>query len=102
MRQGSFLDERAYLQRSSADTRPVLVFVTYTGLGDFIMALPLFGMLRSDFYVLPVVKSSAEDIARLLCQDGLLEGYLLFQLFFPIPLGVPHTAVSVFHAPAKG
>jgi hypothetical protein len=47
------------------------------------MALPLFGMLRSDFYVLPVVKSSAEELARLLCQDGLLEGYLLFQLFFP-------------------
>ena len=77
MAQGSFLKEGHYRQRSSADTRPVLVFITYTGLGDLIMALPLFGMLRSDFYVLPVVKSSDEDLARLLCQDGLLEGYLI-------------------------
>ena len=76
MRDRSFLKEILYRQRSSADSRPVLVFVTYTGLGDLLMALPLFAVLRDQFYVLPVVKSSDEDLAQLLCEDGLLEGYL--------------------------
>jgi len=72
------------------DTRPVLVFVTYTGIGDLLMALPLFGTLRSHFNVLPVIQSSHTDLAQLLCQDRLLEGYLLVEeslKFYRNPLG---------------
>lgn len=77
IKEAFFLKKRFCVPRSSADKRPVLVFITYTGLGDLIMALPLFGMLRADFYVLPLIKSSDEDLTRLLCQDGVLEGYLI-------------------------
>ncbi|MGB7948009.1 MAG: glycosyltransferase family 9 protein, partial [Candidatus Binatia bacterium] len=76
MRNSSFVKEVLYAERTSADSRPLLVFVTYTGLGDLLMALPLFAVLKARFYVLPVVKSSDEDLVQLLCEDGLLEGYL--------------------------
>jgi ADP-heptose:LPS heptosyltransferase len=76
IRDSYFVKKIIHVQRSSADTRPVLVFVTYTGLGDLLMALPLLVSLKDRFYVLPVVKSSDQDLAQLLCEDGLLEGYL--------------------------
>src|SRR6267142_2447395 len=76
MERAIFLKKRFRVPRSSADKRPVLVFITYTGLGDLLMALPLFEMLRSKFYALPLVGSSHGDLARLLCDDGLLEDYL--------------------------
>ena len=62
---------------NDADARPVLVFVTYTGIGDLLMALPLLETVRSQFHALPVIPSPYADLARLLRQDGLLEGYLL-------------------------
>lgn len=63
--------------RNATRKRPVLVFITYSGLGDLIMALPLFSSLRPHFEVLPVIQSEHEDLARLLYRDDLLEGYLL-------------------------
>ena len=75
---------------NDADTRPVLVFVTYTGIGDLLMALPLLGTVRSQFHALPVIPSLYADLARLLRQDGLLEGYLLAEeslIFYRNPLG---------------
>jgi ADP-heptose:LPS heptosyltransferase len=72
------------------DTRPLLIFITYTGIGDLLMALPLFGALRPQFHVLPVIQSSYTDLAQLLCQDGLLERYLLVEeslVFYRHPLG---------------
>lgn len=71
------MKKRIHLHSLHTDTRPVLVFITYSGIGDLLMALPLFGTLRSHFHVLPVVPSSHLDLVRLLSQDGLLEGYLL-------------------------
>jgi len=41
------------------------------------MALSLFGTLRSHFHVLPVIPSSYVDLAQLLYNDGMIEGYLL-------------------------
>lgn len=71
------MKKRIHIHSLHTDTRPVLVFITYTGIGDLLMALPLFGALRSHFRVLPLVPSSHLDLVRLLSQDGLLEGYLL-------------------------
>lgn len=51
--------------------------MTYTGIGDLVMALPLLSALRDRFRVLPVIPPSHTDLARLLCQDGVLEDYLL-------------------------
>ena len=59
--------------------RPVVVFISYSGLGDFVMALPLFLSLRSHFEVLPVIQLEHEELAQLLCKDGLLDGYLLIK-----------------------
>jgi len=56
--------------------RPALVMVTYSGLGDLAMALPLFAALRPHFKVLPVIQPQHRDLARLLLDDGLLEDYL--------------------------
>ncbi len=58
-------------------TRPLLVFVTYTGIGDLLMALPLLGVLRSKFRVLPIIPSAYVELAELLHHDHLLDGYLL-------------------------
>jgi ADP-heptose:LPS heptosyltransferase len=72
------------------DARPVLAFVTYTGIGDLLMALPLFGTLRSHFNVLPVIPSSHADLAQVLYKDGLLEGYIPVEgslVFSRNPLG---------------
>lgn len=71
------MKKRIHIHSFHADTRPVLVFITYTGIGDLLMALPLFGRLRWQFHVLPVVPSSHLDLVRLLLQDGLLDGYVL-------------------------
>jgi ADP-heptose:LPS heptosyltransferase len=71
------LGNRLHVHSFHTDTRPVLVFVTYTGIGDLLMALPLFGTLRPQLQVLPVIQSSYTDLAEILHQDGLLEGYLL-------------------------
>ncbi len=60
----------------STDTRPLLVLVTYTGIGDLLMALPLLGRLRAYFRALPIIPSSHEELAEVLCQDGMLEGCL--------------------------
>lgn len=63
--------------RPSTDAgRPALVFVTYSGLGDLTMALPLFSALRPRFRVLPVIQPQHRDLARLFLEDGLLEDYL--------------------------
>jgi ADP-heptose:LPS heptosyltransferase len=59
--------------------RPVVVFISYSGLGDFVMALPLFLSLRPHFEVLPVIQLEHEELARLLCKDDLLDGYLLIE-----------------------
>lgn len=66
-------------------TRPLLIFITYTGIGDLLMALPLFGALRSTFQTLPIIPSSYADLAKLLHHDRLLDGYLLVDegLVFP-------------------
>ncbi len=58
-------------------TRPLLVFITYTGIGDLLMALPLFDALRSTFLTLPIIPSSYAELAKLLHHDRLLDGYLL-------------------------
>ncbi|MGH7370017.1 MAG: glycosyltransferase family 9 protein [Candidatus Methylomirabilaceae bacterium] len=58
------------------DGRPLVVFVTYTGIGDLLMALPLFGALRSKFQVLPLIPSLHTELARLLREDELLEDFL--------------------------
>jgi ADP-heptose:LPS heptosyltransferase len=63
--------------RNASRKRPVIVFITYSGLGDLIMALPLFSSLKPHFEILPVIQSGHKDLARLLCKDNLLEGYLL-------------------------
>lgn len=75
---------------NNTDTRPTLVLATYTGIGDLLMALPFLGTVRSQFLALPVIPSTYEDLARLLRQDGLLEGYLLAEkdlVFYRNPLG---------------
>ena len=54
------------------------------------MALPLFGALRPQSYVLPVIQSSYTNLAQLLCNDGLLEGYIPVEgslVFYRNPLG---------------
>jgi ADP-heptose:LPS heptosyltransferase len=71
------VNKRLQIHSCSTDGRPLLVFVTYTGIGDLLMALPLFGALRSHFRVLPVMTSSHAELAQILHQDGVLEGYLL-------------------------
>lgn len=70
---------------SETATRPLLIFITYTGIGDLLMALPLFGALRSTFQTLPIIPSSYADLAKLLHHDRLLDGYLLVDegLVFP-------------------
>ena len=65
--------------RNASRKRPVIVFITYSGLGDLIVALPLFSSLRPHFEILPVIQSQHEDLARLLCKDNLLEGYVLIE-----------------------
>jgi ADP-heptose:LPS heptosyltransferase len=65
--------------RNTSGQRPVIVFITYSGLGDLVVALPLFLSLRSHFDVLPVIQSEHENLARLLCENDLLEGYLLIE-----------------------
>ncbi|WP_337287519.1 glycosyltransferase family 9 protein [Candidatus Methylomirabilis sp.] len=62
---------------SEAATRPLLIFITYTGIGDLLMALPLFDALRSQFKALPVIPSAYAELAELLHHDRLLDGYLL-------------------------
>ena len=57
--------------------RPLLIFMTYSGLGDLIMALPLLVNLKSRYRVFPVIQERHEGLARLLCDDGILEAYLL-------------------------
>src|SRR5574337_273051 len=70
--------------------RPLLIFVTYTGIGDLLMALPLLGRLRSRFHALPVIPSPYGELAQLLLQDNLLDDYLLTDenlVFSRHPLG---------------
>lgn len=79
------------LQRfaNHTDSRPTFVLATYTGIGDLLMALPLLGTVRSQFHALPLIPSPYAGLARLLRQDGLLEGYLLAEeglLFHRNPL----------------
>lgn len=72
------------------DARPLLIFITCTGIGDFLMALPLLGVLRSRFRALPLIPSMYGDLAQLLQQDSLLEGYLLASgslIFYRNPFG---------------
>lgn len=57
--------------------RPLLIFITYTGIGDLLMALPLLGRLRSDFRALPLVPRPYSELVQLLLQDDLLDDYLL-------------------------
>ena len=40
-----------------AGEKPAIVFITYSGLGDLIAALPLLLSLRSRFDVLPVIRT---------------------------------------------
>jgi ADP-heptose:LPS heptosyltransferase len=70
---------------SETATRPLLIFITYTGIGDLLMALPLFDALRSRFQALPIIPSSDVELAKLLHHDRLLDGYLLVDegLVFP-------------------
>ena len=85
----SLVKKRLHIHSFHMDARPVLAFVTYTGIGDLLMALPLFGTLRSHFNVLPVIPSSHADLAQVLYKDGILEGYLLAEhslKFSPSPL----------------
>lgn len=71
------MKKRIHLHSLHTETRPILVFITYTGIGDLLMGLPLFQTLRSQFRVLPLIPSSHLDLVRVLSQDGLLVGYLL-------------------------
>lgn len=57
--------------------RPLVIFITYTGIGDLLMALPMLGRLRSRFHALPVVPRPYGELAQLLLQDDLLDDYLL-------------------------
>ncbi|OGP93040.1 MAG: hypothetical protein A2156_03925 [Deltaproteobacteria bacterium RBG_16_48_10] len=57
------------------DGRPSLVFVTYSGLGDLVVALPLFWALRPHFKVLPVIQPQHRVLAQLFIEDEILEGY---------------------------
>ncbi|MBI3300952.1 MAG: hypothetical protein HYZ72_02585 [Deltaproteobacteria bacterium] len=84
------MKNRLHLHSPRADGRPILVLVTYTGIGDLLMALPLFGTLRPYFRALPLIPLSQASIARLLYQDGLLEGYLQLKeslKFYRNPVG---------------
>lgn len=56
--------------------RPTLVFLTYTGIGDLLMALPLLGALRPRYRALPALHTSLEPLAQILREDGLIEDYL--------------------------
>lgn len=70
--------------------RPLLIFITYTGIGDLLMALPMLGRLRSRFYALPVIPRPYGELAQLLLEDDLLEDYLLTDedlVFSRQPLG---------------
>lgn len=70
--------------------RPLLVFITYTGIGDLLMALPLLGRLRSCFHALPVIPLLYAELAQLLLLDDLLDDYLLTDedmVFSRHPLG---------------
>ncbi|MBZ0170191.1 MAG: hypothetical protein K8F29_12210 [Kofleriaceae bacterium] len=70
--------------------RPLLIFITYTGIGDLLMALPLLGRLRSYFRALPLIPRPYGELAQLLLQDDLLDDYLLTDedlVFSRHPLG---------------
>lgn len=70
--------------------QPLLVFITYTGIGDLLMALPLLGALRPHFRALPVIPQRYGELAQLLLQDDLLVDYLLTDedlVFSRYPLG---------------
>lgn len=70
--------------------RPLLIFITYTGIGDLLMALPMLGRLQSRFYALPVIPRPYGELAQLLLEDDLLEDYLLTDedlVFSRQPLG---------------
>jgi len=70
--------------------RPLLIFVTYTGIGDLLMALPLLGRLRSNFRALPLIPRPYGELVQLLLQDDLLDDYLLTDedlVFSRYPLG---------------
>jgi hypothetical protein len=62
--------------RNTDDGRQSLVFITYSGLGDLVLALSLFSVLRPHFKVLPVVQPQHRTLARLFIEDGILEDYL--------------------------
>ncbi len=55
------------------DPRPSLVYVTTSGLGDLIGALPLLVRLREHYGALPIIQRPHAEFARLLQRDGLLE-----------------------------
>jgi ADP-heptose:LPS heptosyltransferase len=57
--------------------QPLLIFITYTGIGDLLMALPLLGRLRPNFRALPLIPRPYGELAQLLLQDDLLDDYLL-------------------------
>lgn len=67
------------IRSHQTDPRPLVVFLTYTGIGDLVMALPLLSALRDQFRVLPVISPSHANLARLLYQDGVLEDYVLVE-----------------------
>lgn len=75
--------------------QPLLVFMTYTGIGDLLMALPPLGRLRAGFRVLPVIPLPYGELAQLLLRDDLLDDYLLTDedlVFSRHPLG--HLRIS--------
>ncbi|MEX2648423.1 MAG: glycosyltransferase family 9 protein [Alphaproteobacteria bacterium] len=55
------------------DPRPSLVYVTTSGLGDLIVALPLLVRLREHYRAVPIIQRRHAEFARLLQRDGLLE-----------------------------
>jgi heptosyltransferase-2 len=59
--------------------RPTAVLLTYTGIGDLLMALPLLGALRPRFRALPAVHAPLGPLADILREDGLIEGHLPFR-----------------------
>lgn len=73
--------------------QPLLVFMTYTGIGDILMALPMLGRLRSCFRAIPVIPRAYGELAQLLLQDDLLDDYLSTDedlVFSRYPLGHFH------------
>jgi ADP-heptose:LPS heptosyltransferase len=71
------MKNRRQIESIRKDGRPLLVFVTFNAVGNFLMALPLLAALRSHFHVLPVMQSAHTELGRLLVQDGILENYLI-------------------------